>query len=128
LQYSGSCSLDAYFISLLCCPFFFFQADDGIRGRNVTGVQTCVFRSTSSYSPICSDFLFHQSMALSLSVIQRFLPLTVTRGAADRSEERRVGKAGRRGWGGRREEKKSGPRREIAQSLTYSVLVEFAQV
>src|SRR5207249_8550905 len=25
--------------------FFFFQAEDGIRDRNVTGVQTCAFRS-----------------------------------------------------------------------------------
>src|SRR5207249_6035993 len=25
--------------------FFFFQAEDGIRDRNVTGVQTCLFRS-----------------------------------------------------------------------------------
>src|SRR5438067_6471564 len=26
---------------LLFCVFFFFQAEDGIRDRNVTGVQTC---------------------------------------------------------------------------------------
>src|SRR5437868_8739875 len=26
--------------------FFFFQAEDGIRDRNVTGVQTCLFRSS----------------------------------------------------------------------------------
>src|SRR5699024_11387506 len=25
----------------LCCLCFFFQAEDGIRDRNVTGVQTC---------------------------------------------------------------------------------------
>ena len=25
--------------------FFFFQAEDGIRDRDVTGVQTCAFRS-----------------------------------------------------------------------------------
>src|SRR5699024_11535859 len=24
-----------------CCMYFFFQAEDGIRDRNVTGVQTC---------------------------------------------------------------------------------------
>src|SRR5699024_12120757 len=29
---------------LLYCSFF-FQAEDGIRDRNVTGVQTCLFRS-----------------------------------------------------------------------------------
>ena len=27
--------------------FFFFQAEDGIRDRLVTGVQTCVFRSSA---------------------------------------------------------------------------------
>ena len=26
---------------LLCCGFFFFQAEDGIRDHCVTGVQTC---------------------------------------------------------------------------------------
>src|SRR5207249_6399003 len=25
----------------VCCLIFFFQAEDGIRDRNVTGVQTC---------------------------------------------------------------------------------------
>src|SRR5207249_7298052 len=32
-----------YILSLLCplCFIFFFQAEDGIRDRNVTGVQTC---------------------------------------------------------------------------------------
>src|SRR5207249_8237209 len=32
--------------------FFFFQAEDGIRDRNVTGVQTCAL-------PICSAGLSH---------------------------------------------------------------------
>src|SRR5438067_3749322 len=31
------------------CFFFFFQAEDGIRDRNVTGVQTCAL-------PICSSW------------------------------------------------------------------------
>src|SRR5699024_11783381 len=26
---------------MVCCVFFFCQAEDGIRDRNVTGVQTC---------------------------------------------------------------------------------------
>src|SRR5699024_11475622 len=30
-----------YLNFLLLCFFFFFQAEDGIRDRNVTGVQTC---------------------------------------------------------------------------------------
>src|SRR5437762_13363525 len=37
--------------------FFFFQAEDGIRDTSVTGVQTCVFRSSclsgpSSFTPL----------------------------------------------------------------------------
>ena len=30
---------------LVCLVFFFFQAEDGIRDRDVTGVQTCALRS-----------------------------------------------------------------------------------
>src|SRR6266540_3450486 len=30
--------------------FFFFQAEDGIRDRDVTGVQTCALRSSSGTS------------------------------------------------------------------------------
>ena len=29
------------YILVICVFFFFFQAEDGIRDRNVTGVQTC---------------------------------------------------------------------------------------
>src|SRR5699024_12031264 len=36
-------------IGKMClCFFFFFQAEDGIRDRNVTGVQTCAL-------PICTQ-------------------------------------------------------------------------
>src|SRR5207249_6612741 len=67
--------------------FFFFQAEDGIRDRNVTGVQTCALpisalarRSTPAL--ICAlKRLFDSSSA--------FVP---------RSEERRVGKECRSRW------------------------------
>src|SRR5699024_11398884 len=37
------------------CLFFFFQAEDGIRDRNVTGVQTCALPiSLSSLLRVCS--------------------------------------------------------------------------
>src|SRR6266705_2780007 len=36
-----------YTFNLLCLFFFFFQAEDGIRDRTVTGVQTCAL-------PICT--------------------------------------------------------------------------
>src|SRR5699024_4943952 len=38
------CRLEYPYNYVQCCPlvfFFFFQAEDGIRDRNVTGVQTC---------------------------------------------------------------------------------------
>src|SRR5207249_9392375 len=49
-------------IIFLLFIFFFFQAEDGIRDRNVTGVQTCALRSrtcgiagsTSSPRSCCS--------------------------------------------------------------------------
>src|SRR5207248_4300607 len=98
------------------------QADDGIRARTVTGVQTCALpisgllqmpnyqlqlpmrrRKSKSESPSCNSL-----------VIQAVVPLRVRFGAAAetgtrgacapqsvksaRSEERRVGKEGRRGW------------------------------
>src|SRR6266498_1996418 len=37
-----------------CLFFFFFQAEDGIRDADVTGVQTCAFRS-SSRSWACAE-------------------------------------------------------------------------
>src|SRR5437868_7456562 len=39
-----------YCMSCLFC-FFFFQAEDGIRDRNVTGVQTCALPISSSAPP-----------------------------------------------------------------------------
>src|SRR5699024_5753758 len=39
---------------LICCFFFFFQAEDGIRDRNVTGVQTCAL-------PIYVNFSYGES-------------------------------------------------------------------
>ena len=39
-----------FFFFFLCIFFFFFfQAEDGIRDRDVTGVQTCLFRSSLTY-------------------------------------------------------------------------------
>src|SRR5438094_6184175 len=36
---------------LFCCNFFFFQAEDGIRDRTVTGVQTCALPISAARSP-----------------------------------------------------------------------------
>src|SRR5699024_11751703 len=86
---------------------FFFQAEDGIRDRNVTGVQTCAL-------PISSDaFILNVCFTLAAGLAwgawlrdaferQRrgelaphWLALGVAASLIGRSEERRVGKASR---------------------------------
>src|SRR2546429_6506365 len=42
-------SFDVASIIDVCCFFFFFQAEDGIRDVAVTGVQSVLFRSHSSF-------------------------------------------------------------------------------
>src|SRR6266704_3247749 len=66
--------------------FFFFQAEDGIRDRNVTGVQTCALPISSTKTRA-----WPASQQTSPSV-----PTNAT--AAPRSEERRVGKECRSRW------------------------------
>src|SRR5207237_2030868 len=75
---------DALHRATVCC--FFFQAEDGIRDSSVTGVQTC---------------------ALPISRREGFVIVTKDSDFSDlcillgfpRSEERRVGKDCRGGWG-----------------------------
>src|SRR6266545_1013676 len=76
------------FVTLALMVFFFFQAEDGIRDKRVTGVQTCAL-------PICrrrradGHGLPHD----------RGLPLLPGQGRpAGGSEERRVGKECRSRW------------------------------
>src|SRR5690554_2640005 len=38
--------------SVLCCVFFFFQAEDGIRDADVTGVQTCALPISQSFEKL----------------------------------------------------------------------------
>src|SRR5437868_12355788 len=72
--------------------FFFFQAEDGIRDRNVTGVQTCALPISSSLrSPAPSGT--GPSAKVSMS------PTTPNvQSSRTRSEERRVGKECRCRW------------------------------
>src|SRR5699024_11901131 len=50
---------------LVMCSFF-FQAEDGIRDRNVTGVQTCALPISSSCSPrYSSDWVMMYSRSTS---------------------------------------------------------------
>src|SRR5207249_7348976 len=77
----------------------FFQAEDGIRGRNVTGVQTCalpIFRVLEKQG--------RSGEARALAVVPGGLENASDSGVAhagvsDRSEERRVGKEGGARWG-----------------------------
>src|SRR5437868_12668786 len=86
---------------------FFFQAEDGIRDRNVTGVQTCAL-------PICrgerrekcvqrerfveAHFEEANSFAGLLQGLDAFRRSASPRAHQDRSEERRVGKEWRSRW------------------------------
>src|SRR5436305_15203850 len=83
---------------------FFFQAEDGIRDADVTGVQTCAL-------PICGE----PETVIGAGVIliadtdqgllqqgddggENFFPFKTGTGKVPRSEERRVGKEWRAGW------------------------------
>src|SRR5690348_18509845 len=63
--------------------FFFFQAEDGIRGGRVTGVQTCAL-------PICSAFAAAASVSFTSRC--RMNVAAASSVSTTRSEERRVGK------------------------------------
>src|SRR5207249_8487086 len=85
---------------------FFFQAEDGIRDRNVTGVQTCalpisfgnpdLYQSSPSASPPLKSFVLRTGML--------------------RSEERRVGKECRSGLAPHHYKKNSSIMRRCVQS------------
>src|SRR5207249_9603639 len=97
--------------SFVCCLrkycIFFFQAEDGIRDRNVTGVQTCAL-------PICAlperpdevedRLLRHRlerrgDVGVRLRHLAALVPWRAEQLDEARSEERRVGKECRcRGW------------------------------
>src|SRR5207249_9182908 len=71
---------------------FFFQAEDGIRDRNVTGVQTCAL-------PISDGLARKVREVLTLeAVIDR--RRRCLQNCAERSEECRVGKECRSRWSG----------------------------
>src|SRR5699024_12050374 len=99
--------------------FFFFQAEDGIRDRNVTGVQTCalpisttlenffeekIFRTaeTARAQRWSGEFIFRKQRERALTEPTKRGTLFRAWGAVEaepRSEERRVGKE-RRARGG----------------------------
>src|SRR2546425_4065956 len=92
--------------------FFFFQAEDGIRDKLVTGVQTCALPIYAQVVyPVNTTYPFATNPASTVTITlsqanwlptpNGFVDLTVNSGgAADnaRSEERRVGKECRSRW------------------------------
>src|SRR5207249_7111282 len=91
-----------------CFSFFFFQAEDGIRDRNVTGVQTCALPISTARKVLgLSRRKLAQRLGVDQSTVKgreqsRHQPSKRLLGAIERilspvlrSEERRVGKEGR---------------------------------
>src|SRR5437868_9932228 len=83
--------------------FFFFQAEDGIRDRNVTGVQTCALPiyAFARGQTVAGDS--RECVEPSNPARKRVRPRTAERdrartGLHGRSEERRVGKECRSRW------------------------------
>src|SRR5207249_9234052 len=96
-----------YALDCLIC-FFFFQAEDGIRDRNVTGVQTCALPISALGDPGSRaahrgprSAAGHHLRDLSLCPRPPVLcdgPLPPYPEPGARSEERRVGKECRSRW------------------------------
>src|SRR5687767_15244788 len=89
-------------ISWIIIFFFFFQAEDGIRDKLVTGVQTCALpislNSANSLAvSYCLCSWYKTARLLALLRVSGWLPPTVFR-YPSRSEERRVGKECRSRW------------------------------
>src|SRR5699024_11823962 len=92
-------------VRIICCLprsrtmivqlFFFFQAEDGIRDRNVTGVQTCAL-------PISECDRRGDQLHRAIAACERDHPdrgcAGSSRSASQRSEERRVGKERTSRW------------------------------
>src|SRR5437867_11586500 len=95
--------------------FFFFQAEDGIRDRTVTGVQTCAL-------PIyVNQWHLSRSRALPLVHIRSRQATLATR---TRSEERRVGKECRSRMGPDHEKKKKKIREDSVNSENVQELTQ----
>src|SRR2546425_9321187 len=79
--------------------FFFFQAEDGIRDKLVTGVQTCAL----PISRVCDRLVVATDTREIVGVIERagyeaVLTSPDHQSGTERSEERRVGKECRSRW------------------------------
>src|SRR5207248_3502970 len=91
--------INSIFYLLFLFVFFFFQAEDGIRDRTVTGVQTCalpIYSCLRKNVEMCSfrSAMIHQlksgvEIGTNPDCVSSQAPLSPAR---LRSEERRVGK------------------------------------
>src|SRR5690625_7719297 len=96
-------------MTICCVCFFFFQAEDGIRDGHVTGVQTCALPILRYEGEPKDAERYRRSLTYgnsitvvavpSCSVIKNRRSGRLRRGTRGRSEERRVGKECRGGWG-----------------------------
>src|SRR5437868_11810395 len=84
--------------------FFFFQAEDGIRDRNVTGVQTCalpisISAGDSVFQMEWIDACKGKSSGVTHGTSSKtHCDFDYSGSMIERSEERRVGKECRCGW------------------------------
>src|SRR2546427_7703693 len=108
-----SCGESSISCMLARVPFFFFQAEDGIRDLTVTGVQTCALPILSVAVAGKPRYVFPRIDCALLPVpnttvemLAQYLAGRVCKALASsggvelraRSEERRVGKEGRSRW------------------------------
>src|SRR5699024_11230238 len=94
--------------------FFFFQAEDGIRDRNVTGVQTCALPIYTSYPlKLIPDLRDRMYWKRSYALPELIYPVIYKNliHLLIRSEERRVGKECSTRWSKQHKRKKRYRRR-----------------
>src|SRR5207245_8423327 len=83
--------------AFMCLPFFFFQAEDGIRGATVTGVQTCALPILLADEVLEGKLDEHFPLSVWQTGSGTQTNMKANEVIANRSEERRVGKEGRDG-------------------------------
>src|SRR5207249_11555491 len=114
---------------LVYCIIFFFQAEDGIRDRNVTGVQTCalpISRSSEAARRTSLRPVRPRGAARVPALAARHAHTGTRRrepSSRRRSEERRVGKECRSRWS-TYDEKKKGKKEVIGSRLKNSRYVK----
>src|SRR2546425_2794942 len=97
----------------LLTNFFFFQAEDGIRDKLVTGVQTCALPISSAMAGVTLGAVSGTRLDFTLALTGPLGAITIPFSAlanyvvvpassavetVERSEERRVGKEGKSRW------------------------------